>query len=89
MTISQAYGPGKFGLSFELFPPKTPAGEAELFAGDEKIRVGIPELDRPFDVVSLAGGGIVKWRCAILCTSRRRNQQHAGREKRTDSETSN
>ncbi len=31
MSISQAYGPGKFGLSFELFPPKTPAGEAELF----------------------------------------------------------
>ena len=23
--------PGKFGLSFELFPPKTPAGEAEMF----------------------------------------------------------
>ena len=22
---------GKFGLSFELFPPKTPAGEQELF----------------------------------------------------------
>jgi methylenetetrahydrofolate reductase (NADPH) len=31
MKISQAYGPGKFGLSFELFPPKTPAGEEELF----------------------------------------------------------
>ena len=31
MKISQAYGPGKFGLSFELFPPKTPAGEQELF----------------------------------------------------------
>jgi methylenetetrahydrofolate reductase (NADPH) len=31
MTISAAYGPGKFGLSFELFPPKTPQGEANLF----------------------------------------------------------
>jgi methylenetetrahydrofolate reductase (NADPH) len=31
MTISQAYGPGKFGLSFELFPPKTAAGTEELF----------------------------------------------------------
>jgi methylenetetrahydrofolate reductase (NADPH) len=31
MRISAAYGPGKFGLSFELFPPKTPAGESELF----------------------------------------------------------
>ncbi len=25
-TIAQAYGPAKFGLSFELFPPKTEAG---------------------------------------------------------------
>ncbi|MEM8865031.1 MAG: methylenetetrahydrofolate reductase [NAD(P)H] [Planctomycetota bacterium] len=31
MGISDAYGPGKFGLSFELFPPKTEAGEAALF----------------------------------------------------------
>jgi methylenetetrahydrofolate reductase (NADPH) len=31
MRVGEAYGPGKFGLSFELFPPKTPAGEQELF----------------------------------------------------------
>ena len=31
MKVSEAYGPGKFGLSFELFPPKSPAGEAALF----------------------------------------------------------
>lgn len=31
MTLSAAFGPGKFGLSFELFPPKTPQGEATLF----------------------------------------------------------
>ncbi|MGD9648870.1 MAG: methylenetetrahydrofolate reductase [NAD(P)H] [Pirellulales bacterium] len=31
MRIAEAYGPGKFGLSFELFPPKTPAGDDELF----------------------------------------------------------
>src|SRR4051794_39473163 len=31
MRISQAYGAGKFGLSFELFPPKTEAGQQELF----------------------------------------------------------
>ncbi len=28
--LSAAYGPGKFGLSFELFPPKTSAGETAL-----------------------------------------------------------
>ncbi len=31
MTLSAAYGPGKFGLSFELFPPKTPQSVANLF----------------------------------------------------------
>jgi methylenetetrahydrofolate reductase (NADPH) len=31
MTLSAVYGPGKFGLSFELFPPKTPQGVANLF----------------------------------------------------------
>lgn len=31
MPLRETYGPDKFGLSFELFPPKTEAGEAELF----------------------------------------------------------
>ncbi len=31
MTLSTVYGQGKFGLSFELFPPKTPQGVASLF----------------------------------------------------------
>ena len=31
MTLAQAYGPGRFGLSFELFPPKTTAGVDSLF----------------------------------------------------------
>jgi methylenetetrahydrofolate reductase (NADPH) len=31
MRFSTAYGRGKFGLSFELFPPKTPQGEVNLF----------------------------------------------------------
>ena len=31
MLVRDAYGPGKFGLSFELFPPKTDAGEAALW----------------------------------------------------------
>jgi len=31
MKLSAVYGPGKFGLSFELFPPKNEAGESELF----------------------------------------------------------
>lgn len=31
MNLQQVYGSGKFGLSFELFPPKTPAGDEEMF----------------------------------------------------------
>ncbi len=31
MHIGSAYGPERFGLSFELFPPKTEKGEQELF----------------------------------------------------------
>ena len=31
MRFSDIYAPGKFGLSFELFPPKTPSGEESLF----------------------------------------------------------
>lgn len=31
MKLSHAYGPGKLGLSFELFPPKTPQGITNLF----------------------------------------------------------
>ncbi len=37
MTISQAYGPGKFGLSFELFPPKTSKGVANLARHVERL----------------------------------------------------
>ncbi len=29
--VAGAYGPGKFGLSFELFPPKTEKGQTALF----------------------------------------------------------
>jgi methylenetetrahydrofolate reductase (NADPH) len=29
--LAEIYGPRKFGLSFELFPPKTPAGEEALY----------------------------------------------------------
>ncbi len=37
MSLSSAYGPGKFGLSFELFPPKSPQGEVTLFQHVAKL----------------------------------------------------
>ncbi|MBP87428.1 MAG: methylenetetrahydrofolate reductase [NAD(P)H] [Planctomycetaceae bacterium] len=37
MTLSAHYGPGKLGLSFELFPPKTEAGQAALLKHVSKL----------------------------------------------------
>jgi methylenetetrahydrofolate reductase (NADPH) len=32
MSLAKTYQPGRLGLSFELFPPKTPAGEEAMFS---------------------------------------------------------
>jgi methylenetetrahydrofolate reductase (NADPH) len=37
MKLAAAYGVGKFGLSFELFPPKTPQGVTALFHHVERL----------------------------------------------------
>ena len=37
MSISEIYRPGKIGLSFELFPPKTTAGDRALFRHVEQL----------------------------------------------------
>jgi methylenetetrahydrofolate reductase (NADPH) len=44
MKIAEAYGLGKFGLSFELFPPKTPAGEEALWRNLEELMAFGPHL---------------------------------------------
>lgn len=44
MKIADAYGAGKFGLSFEIFPPKTEAGEAQLFAALKELMAFKPSL---------------------------------------------
>lgn len=44
MTLSSVYGPGKFGLSFELFPPKTPAGEEALYSHVEQLMAFRPSF---------------------------------------------
>jgi methylenetetrahydrofolate reductase (NADPH) len=52
MNFSSAYGPGKFALSFELFPPKTPQGEEAMFAQvDELIKL------RPSFITCTYGAG--------------------------------
>ena len=35
--LAEIYGPGKFGLSFELFPPKTDAGVTNLFRHTQRL----------------------------------------------------
>ena len=52
IKVSEAYGAGKFGLSFELFPPKTSAGEQELF-----LHVGRLIAFRPDFVTCTYGAG--------------------------------
>jgi len=42
MKFGEAYGTGKFGLSFEIFPPKTPAGEEALLASVDALRAFQP-----------------------------------------------
>lgn len=37
MTLASHYVPGRLGLSFELFPPKTPAGDEALFRHVEQL----------------------------------------------------
>ena len=44
MKIVEAYGEGKFGLSFEIYPPKSDAGETQLFAALEALMVFRPSF---------------------------------------------
>ncbi|MBC8351584.1 MAG: methylenetetrahydrofolate reductase [NAD(P)H] [Planctomycetes bacterium] len=37
MALTKHFGPGKFGLSFELFPPKTDAGEAAMYRNVDQL----------------------------------------------------
>jgi methylenetetrahydrofolate reductase (NADPH) len=53
MKLSAAYGSGKFCLSFELFPPKTPQGIASLFQHVARL----VEFDPGFITCTYGAGG--------------------------------
>ncbi|MEN1680736.1 MAG: methylenetetrahydrofolate reductase [NAD(P)H] [Planctomycetota bacterium] len=53
MSIAHAYGPGRFGLSFEFFPPKTEAGERTLYGHVERLMAFKPS----FITVTYGAGG--------------------------------
>ncbi|HEX4000249.1 MAG TPA: methylenetetrahydrofolate reductase [NAD(P)H] [Pirellulales bacterium] len=44
MQVHEAYGDGRFGLSFELYPPKTPAGDATLFRHLDELMAFAPSF---------------------------------------------
>ncbi|MFM8435832.1 MAG: methylenetetrahydrofolate reductase [NAD(P)H] [Planctomycetia bacterium] len=44
MALSDAYAPGSFGLSFELFPPKTPESEAAMWRTVDELMAFRPSL---------------------------------------------
>ncbi len=44
MQVSEAYGPGKLGLSFELFPPKTAESQAALFEHLDELMAFAPSF---------------------------------------------
>ncbi len=53
MRIDELFGRGEPVFSFEFFPPKTPEGEANLFAAVEELR----PLDPAFVSVTYGAGG--------------------------------
>ena len=53
MTLADYYGPNRFGLSFELFPPKTPQGDAGLLRHVEKLK----QFDPAFFTCTYGAGG--------------------------------
>src|SRR5262245_28726378 len=67
--LAQAYGPGKFGLSFELFPPKTPSGDEELFHHVAQLHAFRPDY---ITCTYGAGGSTRDKTLAIVSEVRRR-----------------
>src|SRR5690606_32052006 len=62
MRISDIYSNG-FGLSFEIFPPKTPAGDQSLFEHLERLRKHCPA----FISCTYGAGGSTRDRTVELC----------------------
>ncbi|MCE9545440.1 MAG: methylenetetrahydrofolate reductase [NAD(P)H] [Planctomycetia bacterium] len=44
MNLASSYGPGRFGLSFELFPPKSEAGEIALWTNLDELAAFRPSF---------------------------------------------
>lgn len=64
MRFGDAYGPDKFGLSFELFPPKTDAGEKALFRHVERL----VEFEPSFITCTYGAGGSTRDKTLSIIT---------------------
>ena len=63
MRIAEIYGPGRFGLSFEIFPPKTPDGDSALWENVERLA----RLRPAFISCTYGAGGSTRTRTVELC----------------------
>ena len=68
MQVREAYGEGRFGLSFELYPPKTPAGEATLFRHLDELMAFSPS----FVTCTYGAGGSTRHKTLEIVTEVRR-----------------
>lgn len=63
MPIGDIYRPGKFGLSFEIFPPKSPDGVGALWENVERLAAFCPA----FISCTYGAGGSTRHRTIELC----------------------
>ncbi len=73
MTIADAYGPNRFGLSFELFPPKT----AEALASLEHHVAELVQFQPSFITCTYGAGGSTQDRTLeVIGGVRQRHKLH-------------
>ena len=63
MRIRDIYRSGKFGLSFEIFPPKTPEGDGALWENVARLASFQPA----FISCTYGAGGSTRTRTVELC----------------------
>lgn len=73
MHLRDHYGSGKFGLSIEIFPPKTPAGDLALFESLDRLTAFKPG----FVSCTYGAGGSTSKRTVELCVEIQRRYQIA------------
>lgn len=66
--LADYFRPGRRGLSFELFPPKTPAGEAALYTTVEELTAFRPD----FFTCTYGAGGSTQTKTLEICTEVKR-----------------